>query len=162
MKTVQWMFVVSALLFVGGIGFIIAAERSRREAPAAAAVVETTPVASVKHLMSGVVAPAATVIFDSVSTTVTAAGTEIKEPKTEEEWAVLAGTGASLAEAGNLLMSGNRAVDRGDWVKMAQALVDAGVETLKAAEAKSTDGILGAGERVNAACDSCHGKYWRQ
>ncbi|HEV8394985.1 MAG TPA: hypothetical protein VGQ37_11965 [Vicinamibacterales bacterium] len=164
MRTVQWLFTVSVLLFLSGIAFIIAAERERRAAPSAtaAAAVEVKPVATVKHLMRGIVSPASTVIFDSVSTTVSKAGVETKQPQTEEEWAALAGTAASLSEAGNLLMTGNRAVDRDDWVKKSQAMVDAGIETLKAAEAKNPDGILAAGEHVNASCDSCHMKYWRQ
>jgi hypothetical protein len=103
MRTVQWLFVVSALLFISGIAFVVSSARTNPASPAAA--VETPalkPVASVKQLMRGIVAPAATVVFDSVSTTVSAAGIDEKQPKTDEEWAEVGSSAAALVEAGNL------------------------------------------------------------
>jgi cytochrome c556 len=44
---------------------------------------------------------------------------------------------------------------------MTQALADAGRQALKAAEAKSPEGILAAGETINMTCDNCHEKYQR-
>ena len=72
------LFMVSVLLFICGIGFIIAAERTRRTAaPAAAAEALTAaaPVATVRQLMTGMIEPAAERIWESVSVTVTVAGT---------------------------------------------------------------------------------------
>jgi hypothetical protein len=84
---VHWLFVVSMALFVTGIGFVIAGARSARQAPVAVDTAEAslTPVASVKQIMKGIVAPAATAVFNSVSSTVTAKGTEEKAPQTDEE-----------------------------------------------------------------------------
>ena len=162
MRMVHWLFVISAALFVSGIGFIVAGARS---APGTTVPVEapvTTPVASVKQIMIGIVAPAATVVFESVGTIVSAAGIEERAPKTDEDWAVVGSSGAALVESGNLLVMGDRAVDREDWVKMSRALSEAGMLVLKATEAKSADGVLAAGATVNETCDNCHRKYQRE
>ncbi len=163
MRTVHWLFAVSVALFISGIGFVIAGARASREAEpqSAAAASATTPVADIKQIMAGIVSPAATVVFDSVSTTVTLTGVEEKAPANDEEWAVLAANGAALAESGNLLLTGNRAVDQGDWATMAKALTDAGIATMKAAQAKNTEAVLAAGEVLNTSCDNCHRKYQR-
>jgi hypothetical protein len=101
-------------------------------------------------------------VFNAVSTTVTEKGVQEVFPRNDEEWAAVGSSAAALAEAGNLMMLEGRAVDTADWVKMSQALVDAGNETLKAVAAKSTEGVLGAGEKVNESCDNCHQRYMRQ
>ena len=161
MRIVHWLFVVSVALFVSGIGFVVAGARAAREAPAVEAAPVTTPVASVKQIMKGIVAPAATTVFNSVSTTVSVKGTEEKAPQTDEEWEQVGNSAAALIESGNLLLMGSRAVDKGEWVKMSQALIDAGKVALKATEAKSAEGVLAAGEAVNTSCDNCHRKYQR-
>jgi hypothetical protein len=158
------MIVVSALLFISGIGFIVAGARAAQQAAAApaAAAVTLTPVATVKQLMNGIVIPASTVIYDSVSTSVTAAGIEENAPKDDAEWARVADNAASLAEAGNLLMLDGRAVDKGDWVNISKEMIDAAKLALKAAEEKNTEAILDAGSRINETCDKCHERYQRQ
>ena len=162
MRMVHWLFVVSVALFVSGIGLVIAGARAARQAPAAQTVaVMVTPVASVKQIMQGIVQPAATAVFNAVSTSVTAKGTKEIAPHTEEEWEKLGNSAAALIESGNLLLIGNRAVDRVDWVKMSQAQIDAGKIVLKAVQAKSAEGVLAAGEAVNESCDNCHRKYQR-
>jgi len=161
---VHWLFVVSVMLFIAGIGFIIAAGRQRQTAPAAApsAVSAARPVGSIKQIMNGIVAPGANAVFNAVSTTVTAKGVEEVFPRNDEEWATLGNSAAALAEAGNLMLLDGRAIDNGDWVKMSRELVDAGTLALKAVEAKSTEAVLTAGEKVNESCDNCHAKYQRQ
>jgi len=162
MKIVHWLFVVSVALFLSGIGFVIASARAARQAPAAAETAAVlTPVASVKQIMKGIVAPAATAVFNSVSSTVTAKGTEEKAPQTDEEWEALGNTAAALIESGNLLLMGSRAVDKGDWVTQSQALIEAGKAVLKATQAKSTEQVLASGEALNMSCDDCHRKYQR-
>lgn len=162
MRTVHWLFIVSVALFVFGIGFVIAGARSTRQQTPAAEAPALTPVATVKQIMNGIVAPAATVVFESVGTIISAAGIEEHRPKNDEEWAVVGNSAAALVESANLLMLGDRAVDRGDWVKMSRALADAGTMALKAAESKDADGILTAGSVINTSCDTCHQRYQRQ
>lgn len=163
MRTSHWLNLLSVAFFTFGVVFVVAGARQARstpEAPAAATPV-ISPVASVRQIMDGIVAPGAMVIFESVSTTITQAGIEEKAPSTDLEWAYVGTHAASLVEAGNLLLLGNRAVDQGDWVKMSRALMDAGQDVLKAVEARSADDVLAAGEKVNMACDACHMRYLR-
>jgi len=163
MRTVYWLFVVSVVLFIAGIGFILAAGRMRQTAPSvAAAPVVVRPIASIKQIMNAIVGPGANAVFNAVSTTVTQKGIEEVFPRNDEEWAALGNSAAALAEAGNLMMVDGRAVDNGDWIKMSQALIDAGMQALKAVDAKSTEAVLVAGEKVNESCDNCHQRYQRQ
>jgi hypothetical protein len=158
------MIVVSALLFIGGIGFIVAGARAAQQAPAAAApaAVPLTPVASVKQIMNGIVVPSSTVIYDSVSSSATINGIEEIAPTDDAEWARVADNAAALAEAGNLLLVDGRAVDKGEWVQISKAMVDAAQLALKAAEGQDKEGILSAGSTINETCDSCHARYQRQ
>jgi hypothetical protein len=163
MRIIHWLFVISAALFVSGIAFIIAGARTAQAAaPAEAPGPSITPVATVKQLMAGIVSPAATIVFDSVGTVVDATGIHEKAPSTDAEWAALGASAAALVESGNMLVIGDRAIDRQDWVTMSKALADAGMIVLKATEAKDAMGVLAAGETLNASCDACHQRYQRQ
>lgn len=161
MRTVHWLFVVSVALFISGMGFIIAGARTMRTAAPVDAPI-TTPVASIKQIMNGIVMPAADVVYKAVGTTSTAKGVEEIAPRNDKEWAVVSNSAAALVESGNLLLLSGRALDKGDWVKMTRAFIDAGKAALEAAEAKNADGILTAGGDLNASCDTCHAKYERQ
>jgi hypothetical protein len=163
MRIINWLFGISAALFISGIGFIVAGARAeQRAAPAEAAAPSIAPVASVKHIMDGIVQPSALVVFESVSTIVDATGIHEKKPTTDAEWAAVAASAAAIVESANLLLMGDRAVDREDWVKMTRAMADAGLQALKATDAKSAEGILAAGEPLNASCDACHQRYQRE
>ncbi|MEO8256254.1 MAG: hypothetical protein ABI868_02810 [Acidobacteriota bacterium] len=160
MRLRHWFFLVGVLLFVAGIGFSIAGARAARLAPAVEAPI-AVPVATVKQIMKGIVTPAATVVFNSVSTTVSFRGTEEKFPRDDAEWEEVGNSAAALIESGNLLLLGSRVIDKGEWVKMSQAMIEAGKLTLKATQDRSADGVLAAGEQVNASCDACHRRYQR-
>src|SRR6186713_1764240 len=113
MKTVYWLFVVSVALFIGGIAFIIAGERTARAATpaaAAAATPDVTPVATVKQIMIGITNPAAFVVYEAVGTKSSAKGIEEIAPQNDEEWAKVASAGAAVVESGNLMLMGNRAI----------------------------------------------------
>jgi hypothetical protein len=165
MRVRNWLFIVSVLLFVSGIGFIIAAERTRRSVdPARAAPSEVRavpPVATVKQLMTGMIDPAARTVWESVSVTVSEAGTEEKQPKTDEEWASVATNAAMLVESATLLVQGPRAVDSGDWARLSRDMAEASTRALEAAEARKPEAILEVGEDIYKACTSCHEQYLR-
>ena len=161
MRTLHWLFVVSVALFISGIGFIITGARSTRS-PAPLDAPVTTPVATIKQIMNGIVMPGANVIYNAVGTTSTASGVEEIAPRNDKEWAAVSNSAAALVESGNLLLLGGRAVDKGDWLKTTREFMDAGIAALKAAEAKNADGILAAGGDLNESCDKCHAKYQRQ
>jgi len=154
------LFTVSALLFVGGIGFVVAGARALRR-PAASEAAALTPVGSVRQIMRGIVDPAATTVFGAVSTTVSAAGVEEKAPSTAAEWDAVADSASALAEAGNLLLIGSRVVDEGEWTTISRRMIDAGRKALVAAEAKNAADVFASGEVIYETCDSCHSKYRR-
>ena len=145
MRTRHRFFLVGVLLYVAGIGFAIAGARAAREAPSVDAAPQTVPIASVKQIMKGIVSPAAMTVFNSVSTTVSIKGIEEHQPRTDDEWEMVGNAAAALIESGNLLLMGTRALDKGNWVKMSQALIDTGKKTLKAVQDKSPEKVLEAG-----------------
>ena len=112
MRTVNWLFIVSVALFIGGIGFVIASARTARSAAPVEAVVTTTPVATVKQIMAAITGPSAGVIYGAVSTTVTATGITEVAPQNDEEWAAIGNSAAALGESANLLMTDSRAIDK--------------------------------------------------
>ena len=166
MRTPLPLFTVSALLFIFGIGFVVVGARAARQTPVAEAKAPPgaaiVPIATTRQLMTGIIGPMANVVFNAVSTTVTDKGVEEVAPHTDEDWAKVGDAAAALAEAGNLLMVQGRAIDQGDWIKMSQAMVDAGRQTLKAVAARNADDVLAAGEPLNESCDNCHQRYRRE
>ncbi len=116
-------------------------------------------VVNVKQLMAWVVDPAVDVIWDSVGTIYTEAGTKELAPHTDEEWAAVRNGAAIVAESGNLLMMDGRARDRDKWMTVARGLTDAANRALKAAEAKNADALFTAGEDIYHACTACHQRY---
>jgi drug/metabolite transporter (DMT)-like permease len=161
-RTSHWLFIVGMALFVAGIAFVVAGARAERFSKTApTTTLSLVPVASVKQIMNGIVAPAATSVFDAVSTVVTAEGIKEKVPATDAEWEALGNSAAALVEAGNLMLIGQRAVDHGEWVTMSKALIDAGTRTLRAVEEKNSQKVFELGETLYEACDNCHRKYQR-
>src|SRR5216684_4768531 len=107
---------------------------------------------NVKELMAWIVDPSVDVIWDSVGTIYTEAGTKELAPHTVEEWAAVRNGAAIVAESGNLLMMDGRARDRDKWMTVARGLTDAANRALKAAEAKNADALFTAGEDIYHAC----------
>jgi hypothetical protein len=164
MKIVNWLFGISLALFISGIGFIIAGERTARAATpaAAAAAPETTPVATVKQIMIGITNPSAYVVYEAVGTKNTAKGIEEIAPQTDEDWAKVESAAAAVVESGNLILTGNRAIDKGDWVKMTHDMMDKAKLAMAAAQAKDKDKIVDTGGELNLTCDNCHARYSRE
>mgnify|MGYP001308324816 CR=1 FL=1 len=165
MRLVHAFFLVSALLFVTGIGFVIAGARASRSigapdtaSPHASAL---TPVASVRQIMTLIVAPAATNVFASVGTIITTEKTEERRPQTDAEWAEVADSAAALVEGGNLMLMGSRAVDQADWAKYAKELIDTSLVALKAANARDPQAVFDSCEAIYNSCNGCHGTYMR-
>ena len=163
MRTIQWLFVVGVLLFITGIGFVIAGAREARSAgPAAETAPAAAPVASVKQIMAAITGPAAAAVYNSVGTVVSVDGIKETAPQNDAEWAALGNQAAALVESGNLLLVPGRAIDNGDWVKMTQDFIEKSKVAMKAADSKSTDAVLSAGSDLNVTCDNCHARYLRQ
>ena len=117
------------------------------------------PVGDVADLMAGVVEPAAEVYWDAVGVIVDSAGEHQLAPQTDEEWLAVRAAAYTVAEAGNLLMMPERALDQGAWIAMSQALVEAGQRALEAADARSLDGVFDMGAEMYFVCTNCHGTY---
>jgi hypothetical protein len=114
---------------------------------------------SVERLMVGTIEPAADLIWDSVSTTVSSAGVEERYPRNDREWAAVRRSAETLTEAGALLTEGTRSRDGGEWARRARELITAAEATVKAADARSPDAILETGEQIYSACIGCHQRY---
>ena len=141
--------------------------------------------ATVKDIMDSMVDPIADVLWESVATIVTPEGIEDRAPKTDEDWLKVRRGAITLIEATNLLRMPGRMIarhgeksenpnielepeemqvlvdkDRAAWNNMAHGLHVAASEALKSIEAKSPEGLLDAGEKIDTACENCHLKYW--
>jgi hypothetical protein len=158
--------------------------------PAATPAPSASPVkltAGVQDIMRDMIDPAADFLWESVSTTETAQGVEEKQPRTDEEWAEVRKHALILAESANLLLLDGRhvaregkqledhgtpgnltaaeseqaiAADRATFIGFGQALHDVGVAFLNAAEERSPQGIMNAGETMDHVCEGCHLKFW--
>jgi len=143
--------------------------------------------ASIQDIMSFEIEPSAEALWESVSTTVSAEGTEEKRPQTDEEWRQMRRHAITLIEAANLLMMDGRKIlapgqamadegvqgvlaatevqakidaDHPSFVQMAALLQGTGEQMLRAVEAKNVQGMLDAGEAIDEACESCHLVFW--
>jgi hypothetical protein len=122
--------------------------KAQRIAPAAA----KSPfklVANVEQVMKVITIPSSDVIFAAAGDT----------PKTPGEWQTIQNNALLLAESGNLLMMPGRARDNQEWVKAAQAMIDASMNALNAASAKNADALADAGDKIYVTCETCHDKY---
>jgi len=173
MRTFVWLFCAGVSLF------LVAACQARQPQT------EYRPTATIKDIMDSLVDPSADVLWDSVATVVTKAGTEERAPRTDEEWKNVHRNAVRLVEATNLLLIPGRHVakpgeksenpgielgpeeietvinqDRAAFINFAHGLHDAAVPALKAIEAKDVQGLSDAGEKIDTACENCHLKYW--
>lgn len=117
------------------------------------------PVGDVADLMAGVVEPAAEVYWDAVGVIVDAEGEHQLAPQTEEDWLAVRAAAYTVAESGNLLMMPERALDRGAWIAMSQALVEVGQRAVEAADARSLDAVFDMGAEMYYVCTNCHTTY---
>jgi len=146
---------------------------------------EYAPTATIKDIMDAIIDPSADVVWESVQTVVTPAGTDERMPKNDEEWAAVRRGAIRVVEGTNLLMMPGRHVarpheksetpgvelepevievninkDRAQWNKLAKGLYETGMEALKAIEAKDVSSLIDIGGRMDMACENCHMTYW--
>jgi len=146
---------------------------------------EIAPVFTIREIMQSMVQPRADTLWNAVSTEVTEKGPKTNAPHNDEEWATIRHEAVTLAEAMNLILMPGRKVakpgeqakdpkveltpeqietlinqDRASWARLAKTTQDATMGALKAIDAKSADGLSNAGGEIDAACETCHKKYW--
>ena len=110
-------------------------------------------VASTKQIMAGVQKPA----MDSLGAMMKAGG-----PKDDKEWAQVQQNAALLAEAGQLLLMGDRPKDQDVWVKNGAQLSDAASSAVKAAAGKDLDAFKASMGGIAGACKGCHSLYHKR
>lgn len=145
------------------------------------------PVASFQEIMLAEVIPAATSLWNAVSTETTSTGTIEHSPVSDADWLAVRHQALVLIEAGNLLLVEGRpivargarikdaeqpgilgpeqirraiAANRGRFVGLVHALQDAGREVLDAADRKDASALSDAGGDIDEACEACHKSYW--
>ncbi|MBL8266518.1 hypothetical protein [Steroidobacter sp.] len=175
------------LVTVAVAGALTACTKSEPPAAAPAAPSPIKLTAGIQDIMKDLIDPAADFLWESVSTTVTAQGSEEHQPRTDEEWAEVRKQALIIAESANLIIMEGRhvaregkvlddhgtpgnltaeeaekaiAADRATFVGFGQALHDVGVAFLKAAEDRNPQAITDAGEAMDEVCESCHLKFW--
>jgi hypothetical protein len=153
MRTIYGILAASLLLFVGGVAFFVMAVRAVQQPEPGA------PVASVKQVMQGIVAPSSKAVYDAVSTVVTEAGTTETVPRSDRDWQIVGSHAMAVAEAASLLKIGGRARDTRDWVRMSDVMARAAMQAYRAAEKQDPNALLAAGEVLNNSCESCHRNY---
>lgn len=141
------------------------------------------PVASIRELMDSTVDPAADGLWDAVSTTVTYAGIEKREPRTDEEWRVVRRHAITLAEAMNLVIMDGRhaappgtkaglgeltpaqidakiAANRTEFYSFAGGVRDNALQALQAIDRKDAKTLFKIGGDIDATCEGCHVTFW--
>lgn len=115
--------------------------------------------------MAAQIDPAADALWASVAITLTAAGEEVRQPRTAEEWAAVRRSAITLIEATDLLATEERPIapadaGRAPFRGFAQSLREAGLKALAAIDAKDAPRLLEVGGEIDQACEACHLVYW--
>jgi len=84
---------------------------------------------------------------------------ERNPPKDDRDWEALQMQALMLAESGNLLMMEGRAKNKGQWMKNARMLVEAGAAAVKATRAKDLQAVLALNDQIVSSCITCHTQY---
>jgi hypothetical protein len=118
-----------------------------------------TATADVRQLMARVLEPAADVYWDAVGSVEDSTGVTALYPRTPEAWDAVRNSAYVVAESGNLLMMPPRARDQGEWMALSVAMIKAGQQAIKAAEARDTSAVFNAGADLYDTCTACHSRY---
>ena len=105
--------------------------------------------ANVRELHDIMISPASDAVFAASS----------NQPFDAKGWTDARNQAILLAESGNLLMTGTRVRDNGNWMKMSRAMVDAAALAAAAAEKKDAKGLEAATDSITTACMECHRPY---
>lgn len=111
------------------------------------------------ELMALVIEPAADVLWDNAGWVESAAGYEELYPTSDEAWNFVRAQSATVAETGNLLALPGRAMDDDAWLVYAQAMVDAGLMAMDAAQRHHKEDFFQAGAQLYSVCSACHQAY---
>ena len=145
-------------------------------APAAGAATLSFPATgTVNQVMRGVLFPSSNVLFDvqtqdpgarRAGTKPEAGTTTARYGDVYEPWQVVDAAAIAIAESGPMLMTPRRCengkpapVDRADWQKYVQGLVDVGRAAYKASQSRNVQAVSAVTNDVSDACANCHRVY---
>jgi len=170
--------VVLALFSLGTVACGAPTNTGDTSAPAPSQAPVAKPYANLVQLMRGIPFPSSTIIFDTqakdpgapppkVDKTGAGAGATATYAAVYSGWEVVEYSALALAETANLIMIPGRVcsngkpvpVERDDFKKYAQGLVDAGMAAYKAAQSKNLDAMIEVTGTVSDACAACHEVY---
>ena len=114
---------------------------------------------SLKQVMEWVIDPNADVVWESVKSISTAAGTTEIYPRTDAQWEAIRNSAATLMEAGNILMLEGRAKDDKQWMEYSKRFSRTAEVALRAAQDKNKAALFDAGGNIYNACKACHDQY---
>lgn len=109
--------------------------------------------------MFHVVEPAAQVYWKSVGWILDAEGEHYIHPTSDEAWLAVENAAFMVAESGNLLLMGERALDDDGWVAMSHSLIEVGERALRAAEERNEQRVFDLGAEMYFVCSNCHARY---
>jgi hypothetical protein len=137
---------------------------------------------SIREIMAAEVDPAADGLWDSVSTTINAAGRTDKQPHTAEEWQAVRYNAVTLYEAANLITMPGRQIApprrdypheartailqqrldsrRQQFLAFADALRSVSLRALDAIDAKDAGRLFDVGSEIDEVCEACHVVFW--
>jgi cytochrome c556 len=105
--------------------------------------------ATIKEVMATMTGPSSEVIFAAAS----------EPPKDDLQWVAVRNSAVTLAESGELLMTGGRNRDTTTWMAMSRGMVTQAQAAQAAAEARNSDELSQAGDDVYETCKACHASY---
>jgi hypothetical protein len=134
------------------------------------------PVVGIRDIMKYEVDPSADSLWDSVSSSNSAAGPVEKQPHSEEDWQEVRRSAVTLVEAANLLLIDGRRVAADGRIedvdvpgilppaeidrKIARELQDAARQALEAVDSRNAARLFDAGGKLDEACEACHVRFW--
>jgi hypothetical protein len=113
----------------------------------------------VQELMRSVIEPSADILWDNAGWIESAAGYEELYPTSDDGWAYVRAQAAILVESGNMLALPGRAVDDEAWLVYSEALTEAGLRAMRAAETHTEEDFFQAGAQLYSVCTACHQAY---
>jgi len=143
------------------------------------------PVASIREVMNSVIDPSADVVWNAVRTVIDHGRPTDHAPATDQDWAEVRRHALIVSEGANLLMMPTRPVappgapslapgielapeevrslidkNPAGWNLFAQALQDALTPALAAIDAKDSQALFAAGDKIDTTCENCHQVFW--
>ena len=155
----------------------IAAPATGAAARGAAAALSFPPVGNLNQVMKGILFPSSNILFDvqtqdpgarKAAASITDASTlTVRYGTVYAPWILVDVAAISLAESAPLLMTPGRRcengkpvpVDRPDWQKYVQGLVEAGRAAYKAAQTRNQETVSEVTNLIQEACFNCHTVY---